>query len=122
MARLRKGSRRGNEADGCARWPGNPPRYLGGYGPRHFSDTLSAKRILQQLVRVLSDLGGKIVRAVGMLDSQVLRRTIKLIDRLRSPNDLIHAGPFKIGIAERSADENRAGRQRADQFMKIKGD
>src|SRR6266567_6575955 len=31
------GSRRGNEADGCARLPGNPPCYLGGY---HFSDTL----------------------------------------------------------------------------------
>src|SRR6266849_1797892 len=25
------GSRRGNEAEGCARWPENPPRYLGGY-------------------------------------------------------------------------------------------
>src|SRR6266852_3547920 len=32
-ARLSKGSRRGNEADGCARLPENPPRYLGGYGP-----------------------------------------------------------------------------------------
>src|SRR6266705_3961345 len=30
------GSRRGNEADGCARSPGNPPRYLGGYGPWGF--------------------------------------------------------------------------------------
>src|SRR5207249_11529364 len=29
---LKNGSRRGNEADGCARLPGNPPRYLGGYG------------------------------------------------------------------------------------------
>ena len=28
---LKNGSRRGNEADGCARLPGNPPRYLGGY-------------------------------------------------------------------------------------------
>src|SRR5713101_1869992 len=26
------GSRRGNEAVGCARLPGSPPRYLGGYG------------------------------------------------------------------------------------------
>src|SRR6266853_530233 len=26
-ARRKNGSRRGNEADGCARWPGNPPRY-----------------------------------------------------------------------------------------------
>ena len=25
-------SRRGNEADGCAGWPGSPPRHLGGYG------------------------------------------------------------------------------------------
>ena len=29
-ARLKNGSR-GKEADGCARLPGNPPRYLGGY-------------------------------------------------------------------------------------------
>src|SRR5947199_2967101 len=28
---LKNGSRRGNEADGCAHLPGNPPRYLGGY-------------------------------------------------------------------------------------------
>src|SRR6266851_8697331 len=28
---LKNGSRRGNEADGCARLPGNPPRYLVGY-------------------------------------------------------------------------------------------
>src|SRR6267142_4876322 len=29
---LKNGSRGGNEADGCARLRGNPPRYLGGYG------------------------------------------------------------------------------------------
>src|SRR5437867_11859580 len=29
---LKNGSRRGNEAENCARLPGNPPRYLGGYG------------------------------------------------------------------------------------------
>src|SRR5207249_11539060 len=28
------GSRRGNEADHCARWPGHPPPYFGGYGAR----------------------------------------------------------------------------------------
>ena len=28
----KNGSRRGNEADGCARLPGSPPRYLSGYG------------------------------------------------------------------------------------------
>src|SRR6266700_8240371 len=28
---LKSRSRRGKEADGCARLPGNPPRYLGGY-------------------------------------------------------------------------------------------
>src|SRR6266581_1135365 len=35
-ASLKKCSRRGNEADGCARLPGNPPRYLGGYGSGEF--------------------------------------------------------------------------------------
>src|SRR5713101_5973059 len=30
--KTKNGSRRGNEADSCARLPGNPPRYLGGYG------------------------------------------------------------------------------------------
>src|SRR5438874_1289326 len=30
----KNGSRRGKEADGCACSPGNPPRYLGGYGTR----------------------------------------------------------------------------------------
>ena len=29
---LKNGSRRGNEADGCAHWPKNPPPYLGGHG------------------------------------------------------------------------------------------
>src|SRR2546427_13103065 len=30
--KTKNGSRRGNEADSYARLPGNPPRYLGGYG------------------------------------------------------------------------------------------
>ena len=33
---LKNGSRRGNEADGCARWPGNPPPYVGGYEASEF--------------------------------------------------------------------------------------
>src|SRR5260221_3993751 len=39
---LKNSSRRGNEADGCARLPGNPPCYLGGYGAwGFFRQTLS---------------------------------------------------------------------------------
>src|SRR2546422_10847428 len=57
---LKNGSRRGNEADGCAHLPGNPPRYLGGYSTwgffRHaLNPTLMPVRPRQSGGRVMTE-------------------------------------------------------------------
>src|SRR5438552_7729919 len=48
---LKNSSRRGNEAEGCARLPGNPPRHLGGYGAwGFFRQALSLTAVLLAVV------------------------------------------------------------------------
>src|SRR2546430_12585829 len=59
--------------------------------------------------------------AVGMLDAQILRDVIPLKDGFGGPRDCLHAAPFEIGVAEWSVDEDVSRRQRADEFVKIKG-
>src|SRR5882762_7355110 len=59
--------------------------------------------------------------AVGMLDAEIPRDVIQLKDGFGGPRDCLHAAPFEIGVAKRSVDEDVSRRQRADEFVKIKG-
>ena len=50
------GSRRDNEADRCVRWPGNPPRYLGGYVSVFILSLLGSTTILHAQTGTINDV------------------------------------------------------------------
>src|SRR6266702_4312913 len=56
IARHNYGGRRGNEADQCIRWPGNPPRYLGGYISVFILPLLGTSTILQAQTGTINDV------------------------------------------------------------------
>ena len=61
------------------------------------------------------------MRAVWMLEPEVLRHSIEAVDLQRRLYGVIHAAPTEVGITQRRVDEDRAGRQRAESSGKSKG-
>src|SRR2546427_7844944 len=61
----------------------------------------------------------KLVAAVRMLDLELLRDTIKPINRRGGLYDFIHAAPFEIRITQRRVDKHSPWRQRSEEFMEV---
>src|SRR2546425_7792228 len=77
---------------------------------------------VEKPVSSLSHSRRKLVAAVRMLDLELLRDTIKPINRRGGLCDFIHAAPFEIRITQRRVDKYSTRGQRANQFMKVERD
>src|SRR5436309_5106717 len=77
------------------------------------------KALIHEPVRLLSDFGREIMTTVRMLETQILRLTVKPIDLCRCSHDFINAPPLEIGIVERSINKYRPRGERGNEFVKI---
>ena len=76
----------------------------------------------KQLVSLLAHRVGKVVVAIRVLDQQILRPAVELVDLRRGGGDAIHAVPLEVRVPERRVDEADTRREGSNQLVEVEGD